>query len=136
MNNKTNRRNELKAIKAAAIVPTIVVGIVARVVAAESGLVAHFTFDDATQFGYDKIQDAVIGTISVTNYSSPASSAMPTSCDAPMVRGMIFPTGWFQSCAMTVPGASFGSSKGIPYGNFERDEYADAFLVEYDIKEM
>jgi len=107
----------MKAIKAAAIVPTIVVGIVARVVAAESGLVAHFTVDDATQFGYDKIQDAVIGTISVTNYSSPASSAMPTSCDAPMVRGMIFPTGWFQSCAMTVPGASFGSSKGIPYGN-------------------
>lgn len=107
----------MKASKAIAIVPAIVVGIVARVVAAESGLVAHFTFDDATQFGYDKIQDAVIGTISVTNYSNPASSAMPASCDAPIVRGMGFPTGWFQSCAMTVPGASFGSSKGIPYGN-------------------
>lgn len=84
--------------------------------AAEDGLVAHFTFDDATQFGYDSVQKKVIGEIVSANYSDPASISAPVSCEAPFVRGMqIKDTAWYQTSCMSVPGTSFGSAQGIPY---------------------
>ncbi|HRU18909.1 MAG TPA: LamG domain-containing protein [Kiritimatiellia bacterium] len=92
------------------------VGLFMDAAAAENGLVAHFTFDNPTQFGYDNVQQAVIGTITSDSISG-ATPADPTSCDAPIVRGMQIATGWWQNNYMTVPGASFGSAQGIPYGN-------------------
>ena len=85
--------------------------------AAEEGLVAHFTFDDATQFGYDRIQKSAIGTIYNTSHDSTVTPAAPTSCDAPIVRGMKISTGWWHNTYMKVPGTSFGSAQGIPSGS-------------------
>lgn len=84
--------------------------------AAENGLVAHFTFDDATKFGYDSVQKKVIGEITNDGYD-PKNYANPTFCDAPIVRGMKTAQGWGASNYMTVPGTSFGSAQGIPYGD-------------------
>ena len=84
--------------------------------AAENGLVAHFTFDDATQFGYDSVQKKVIGEITNDGYDA-TKIAAPTSCEAPIVRGLKTAQGWGASNYMTVPGTSFGSAQGIPYGD-------------------
>lgn len=92
-------------------------GLAMGVSAAENGLVAHFTFDDPANFGYDKVQKTVIGTIYKTNHSSAEDVADPTSCDAPFVKGMKMAGGWWQNNYMSVPGSSFGSAQGIPYGN-------------------
>ena len=86
--------------------------------ASEDGLVAHFTFDDAEHWGYDSVRQAEIGTVSntvVSGYSEPLAS--PSSCEAPVVRGMQFASGWWQNNYMEVPGALFGSAHGIPYGS-------------------
>ena len=90
--------------------------LVLKAQAAEEGLVAHFTFDDATQFGYDSVQKKVIGEITNDGYD-PKNHANPTACEAPIVRGMKTAQGWGASNYMTVPGTSFGSEQGIPYGN-------------------
>ncbi len=82
----------------------------------ENGLVAHFTFDDASRFGFDSVRQAEIGTVYNTSIMS-AAVAEPTSCEAPVVSGMATATGWWQNNYMEVPGASFGSAQGIPYGN-------------------
>ena len=108
---------KMKTVNAAVAAIAVAIYIPASSMAMERGLVAHFTFDDAAQFGYDKVQKSVIGTIASTNYHDPASVVEPASCDAPIVRGMNFSAGWYQSTAMTVPGDSFGSASGIPYGN-------------------
>jgi len=92
------------------------IGIASQVFAAEQGLVAHFTFDDATKFGYDNVQKKVIGVITSDSVLS-AATAEPTSCDAPIVKGMQIATGWWQNNYMTVSGSDFGAAQGIPYGN-------------------
>ena len=85
-------------------------------IAPDQGLVAHFTFDDAARFGFDSVRQAEIGTVYNTSIMS-AAVADPTSCEAPVVSGMATATGWWQNNYMEVPGESFGSAQGIPYGN-------------------
>ena len=85
-------------------------------IASDRGLVAHFTFDDASRFGFDSVRQAEIGTVYNTSIMS-AATAAPTSCEAPIMRGMAIATGWWQNNYMQVPGELFGSTYGIPYGN-------------------
>ncbi len=87
--------------------------------ASDQGLVAHFTFDDAAHFGFDSVQQAEIGTIVNMNAwpDSASDVVAPTSCEAPIVRGLQTATGWWQGNYMQVSGSSFGSAHGIPYGN-------------------
>ena len=85
--------------------------------ASEQGLVAHFTFDDAAHWGFDSVRQAEIGTVYdnvVPGFSEPVASA--SSCAAPIVKGFQTAGGWWQNNYMEVPGASFGSAYGIPYG--------------------
>ena len=97
------------------VVSAIALGTASSVHAAENGLVAHFTFDDATKFGYDSVQKKTIGT--VYNSSFWGSSAVgPKECDAPHVRGLKVADGWWQNNTMVVPDWAFGSAQGIPYG--------------------
>ena len=98
------------------VVSAIALGTASSVHAAENGLVAHFTFDDATKFGYDSVQKKVIGEILSANYNDPSKTSAPVSCEAPFVRGMqIKDTAWYQTSCMSVPGTSFGAAQGIPY---------------------
>ncbi len=97
---------------------TLAIGMAMHTAASEQGLVAHFTFDDAAHWGFDSVRQAEIGTVYstvVSGFSEPVG--YPTSCAAPIVRGLATATGWWQNNYMEVPGASFGSAYGIPYGS-------------------
>lgn len=87
-----------------------------RLAAADEGLVTHITFDDATRFGYDNVQETEIGTIVNTSIMG-VEPAGPTSCAAPVVRGLQVVDGFWKNNYLSVPGASFGSAQGIPFGN-------------------
>ncbi|MGN0833723.1 MAG: LamG domain-containing protein [Kiritimatiellia bacterium] len=98
------------------VVSVLALGAASSIGAAENGLVAHFTFDDAANFMYDRIQRKAIGTVYDTGVLS-VTPASPTACAAPHVRGFQVAGGWWQNNYLVVDGASFGSAQGIPYGN-------------------
>lgn len=98
-------------------VSVLAFGVASSVGAAEDGLVAHFTFDDAANFMFDRVQGKAIGTVYSTNHSKPEDVAAPTVCEAPHVRGLQVAGGWWQNNYLIVDGASFGSAQGIPCGN-------------------
>lgn len=85
-------------------------------VRSRGGLVARFTFDDASNFGYDSVQKKTIGTVYSTSIMN-VEAADPTACEAPHVRGLQVAGGWWQNNYMVVPGEAFGSAQGIPCGN-------------------
>ena len=97
-------------------VSVLALGAASSVGAAEEGLVAHFTFDDAANFMYDRVQGKAIGTVFDTSFMG-ATPASPTACEAPHVRGLQVAGGWWQNNYLVVDGASFGSAQGIPCGN-------------------